>query len=183
MAKRHGMAGTPEYVAWSSMRQRCDNPNNCRYMTYGGRGIRICERWNCFENFASDMGLRPSRHHSLDRICNDGDYEPSNCRWATRSQQQRNKSRYTDPAKLPRGMNHWTKRFPERAAVIARRNIVAAHKSGSLNGRAKLLEQQVQVIKRRIRSGDTDVDIAKYYGVRPGTIWFIRTGAHWTHVS
>lgn len=90
--KTHGMAGTPEWKAWAHMRERCLNPKAHEYRNYGARGISICERWESFKNFYEDMGTRPSAGHSIDRFPNnDGDYEPSNCRWATRLQQQRNR--------------------------------------------------------------------------------------------
>lgn len=87
----HGMSYTAEFEAWCSMRYRCLNVNHKAYKHYGGRGITICERWlNSFEDFLSDMGLKPTPQHSLDRENNDGNYEPSNCRWATKIQQSRN---------------------------------------------------------------------------------------------
>lgn len=85
---------TPEYRCWSHIKSRCYNPKVERYPHYGGRGITVCQRWlQSFENFLSDMGRRPSKHHSIDRIDNDGNYEPNNCRWATASEQQQNKHR------------------------------------------------------------------------------------------
>ena len=90
----HGCAnkGVPEYHSWKHMRQRCYNPRNKKYAIYGGRGIKICARWNDFENFFEDMGRKPSPEYSLDRINNNGNYEPKNCRWATPKQQVRNRS-------------------------------------------------------------------------------------------
>lgn len=89
---KHSLCNTPEWKAWKSMRERCSNANCSSYARYGGRGIQVCERWHdSFVNFYSDMGRRLSPQHSLDRINVDGNYEPSNCRWASRSQQQLNK--------------------------------------------------------------------------------------------
>lgn len=87
----HGWYGTPEYKAWCSMKGRCSNPGVEQYKNYGARGISVCDRWDVFENFITDMGERPSAKHSLDRIDNNGNYEPSNCRWATQSVQSNNK--------------------------------------------------------------------------------------------
>ena len=82
----------PEYSAWNDMKMRCLNKNRPVYPLYGGRGITICGRWKySFDNFLKDMGLRPSEKHSLDRIDNDGNYEPGNCRWATKAQQMSNR--------------------------------------------------------------------------------------------
>lgn len=87
---RHGMAYTPIYHTWVGMRQRCRDENTPAYKNYGGRGIRVCDRWLVFENFMEDMGL-PQRGYELDRINNDGDYEPGNCRWVPRAVNSRNK--------------------------------------------------------------------------------------------
>jgi hypothetical protein len=84
---------TPERQAWVNMLRRCGDPRSIEYPHYGARSIRVCERWRVFENFLADMGPRPAASMSLDREDNDGDYTPSNCRWATRKTQQRNTSR------------------------------------------------------------------------------------------
>lgn len=89
----HGAVGrqAPEYFGWCGMRGRCNNPSDKSYPHYGGRGIRVSERWDNFAAFLADMGPKPGPEYSIDRINNDGNYEPGNCRWATAKQQHRNK--------------------------------------------------------------------------------------------
>lgn len=86
---------TATYRSWASMMARCRNPNDSRYRYYGARGIKVCERWLVFENFLTDMGERPEGL-TIDRIDGDGNYEPSNCRWATRKVQARHHRKLTD---------------------------------------------------------------------------------------
>lgn len=98
----HNLSHSPEYRAWDNARERCRNPNNRKFPIYGARGISVCERWaNSFDNFIADMGRKPSPSHSLDRIDNNGNYEPGNCRWATGEQQNRNRRPFK-----PRGTAH-----------------------------------------------------------------------------
>lgn len=90
--KRHGMSLTTVYKVWASMIQRCNNKNHKAYKSYGGRGISICERWLKFDNFYEDMGEQP-KGLQIDRIDNDGDYEPNNCRWVTPKANSNNRIR------------------------------------------------------------------------------------------
>ena len=90
---KHGMSRIPEYGVWQAMKNRCYRPTTHEYERYGGRGITVCARWlDSFQCFIEDMGRRPSSDYSIDRINNDGNYAPKNCRWATREQQLANKS-------------------------------------------------------------------------------------------
>lgn len=95
----HGFAGVspttgkrncPTYQIWKAMRQRCNCPTAHNYKHYGGKGVKVCEKWNSFEAFLADVGHRPGPKHSIDRIDNSRGYEPGNCRWATQAEQVRN---------------------------------------------------------------------------------------------
>lgn len=85
-----GKSDSPEYETWSNMIARCTRKNHPRYADYGGRGITVCKRWRKFEFFLADMGRKPTRKHTIERKDNDKNYCPSNCRWATKAEQNRN---------------------------------------------------------------------------------------------
>lgn len=88
----HGMTNTPEHRIWSQMKSRCSDSSHKSYKDYGGRGIAICDRWKeSFELFFEDMGSRPSKSHSIERVDNEQGYSKENCKWATSSEQNRNK--------------------------------------------------------------------------------------------
>lgn len=90
--ERHGYSRSPEYAIWQAMKNRCLNPNVIEYKRYGGRGITVCDRWRVsFSAFLSNMGPRPSRHHSIERTDNERGYDPGNCRWATNQEQSNNR--------------------------------------------------------------------------------------------
>ena len=101
--KAEGLRYVPEFHIWRQMIYRCEDPSRHGYERYGGRGIKVCQRWlDSFHDFLSDMGPRPSPLHSLDRADNDGNYEPANCRWATRQVQILNRS-LTRPVSTDKG--------------------------------------------------------------------------------
>lgn len=120
----HGMGRSPEYKVWAGMKLRCGNPRDAGYMNYGGRGVVVCDRWiNSFENFFADMGPRPTPKHSIERIDNNGNYCPENCRWATRIEQARNKRRTIMLSYLgeSKPLRVWCDELGIRPTTVARR--------------------------------------------------------------
>ena len=103
-ATKHGMRNSSTYKSWHSMLQRCTNKNNTRFSDYGGRGINVCERWLKFENFLEDMGIRPL-NTTIDRIDNNGNYAPSNCKWSMPTAQAKNQRIYSNNKVGNRGVH------------------------------------------------------------------------------
>jgi hypothetical protein len=109
---RHGLAATPEYSVWRAMIQRCRNPRNPAYRNYGARGITVCDRWaGSFADFIADMGLRPYKGLSIERINNAGHYEPGNCKWATKIERCQNtrKTHFLTLNGTTRSCSEWAK--------------------------------------------------------------------------
>jgi len=106
----HGMSRTPTYATWYTMHRRCSEAKFKDFPFYGGRGIKVCERWNSFENFLADMGMRPPGQ-TLDRKNNDGNYEPGNCQWATHRIQMNNtrRNRYLTYAGKTMSLSEWAR--------------------------------------------------------------------------
>ena len=129
----HGQRRTPEYKAWCNMKVRCNNPRGFGYENYGGRGIKVCDRWSAsFQAFLDDMGRRPSANHSLDRVDVNGDYEPANCKWSTRHEQMANTTR-------------------NRFVVVGGQRIIVAEA-------ARRLGVTVNTVRQRMRMGELHGD-------------------------
>ena len=136
----HGLTSTPEYNVWQTMKQRCNNKQSADYKYYGGRGIKICDRWDKFIFFLQDMGKRPSPEYSLERIDNNKMYCPENCKWDTKFNQSRN-----------RRDNVWVEYNGEKIIV---------------SDLAKLLKVYPQNIMTAIKNGRTIDEIVSHYKLK-----------------
>lgn len=193
---------TAEYQAWCSMRGRCCCPTNRGFSDYGGRGIKICERWLAsFEAFYEDMGKRPSRRHSLNRIDNDGNYEPENCEWALPVTQSNNTrwnrlvecNGITETfAQLSRkcGIQYETLRYRIVIKGMSAEKAIALGKGRAMNPvigdkhpRTKLADDDVRSIRREMRHGARATELAVQYGVTIRTITRIVSGIRRQHVT
>jgi hypothetical protein len=121
---KHGLSYIPEYRCWQTMRLRCNVPSNPAYKDYGARGITVCDRWiESPETFLADMGKKPTEKHELDRIDNDKGYSPENCRWATRSENDRNRrsNRFLEYDGHCRTIAEWAERHNIRSDTLTYR--------------------------------------------------------------
>jgi len=112
-----------EWVSWRKMHERCSSPKAVHYSRYGGRGIKICVRWSSFKNFLKDMGAKPTAKHWIERINNDGNYTPNNCRWATRAEQGQNQSTNHKLSYMEQTLTiaEWSRRTGIRSTTIRMR--------------------------------------------------------------
>lgn len=119
----YGKSSTPEYTTWCHMRRRCSSHASQDFFRYGGRGIKICERWNDYRLFLADMGRKPSPNHSIERIDNAGNYDPNNCRWASKSEQARNtrRNRVIEIDGVKKILVEWSEMSGVNGPVILRR--------------------------------------------------------------
>lgn len=119
----HGFKGTSTYSCWQAMLTRCRNTNMKDYKSYGARGIYVCKQWYDFTNFLKDMGPRPSLLHQIDRIDNYGNYEPNNCRWATRLQQANNRrsNKLITFNNITLTYSEWERQLGFRSGIICKR--------------------------------------------------------------
>lgn len=127
MATRRNTA----YQVWASMKKRCNNPNAINYYLYGARGVKVCDSWNAmsgFDAFIKDMGERPGQEYSIDRIDPEGDYSPSNCRWATRTEQANNRrdTKYLELDGLRMPLHDWARKLNIKSSTLRQR--VYVHK-------------------------------------------------------
>lgn len=205
---KHGRSESRLYRIWAAMRARCRNKRNSAYRYYGARGIRVCERWDLsFEAFLADMGEPPTDRHSIDRINNDGNYEPGNCRWVTQNIQTQN-SRHAkltvedvDSIRLRVAAGATTTDL-SREYGVSQCTIAAATRGvhftnataapvdfergfalGEKHGQSKLNPDKVRKIRRAAKAGASQGALAREYGVHRITIRQVLRGETWIHVK
>lgn len=204
---KHGMSGGwrgkhPKiYRTWAGMLSRCSNSKLRCYADYGGRGIVVCERWHDFSVFLEDMGMPPTAEHSIDRIDNNGNYEPGNCRWATNSEQSRNRSdnRYLEFDGQRKIVADWAKDTGLSEHLISSRldvlgwtveRALTEPPGTSLGGcpgeshhKAKVTEDDVRAIRAARESGETAANLARKYGMQGAAISKICKRQLWKNVN
>lgn len=200
---KHGEAysrncdGTAEYRVWTSMLSRCSDTNSPVFDRYGGRGIRVCDRWLTYVNFIHDMGRRP-HGFTIDRIDNNAGYCKENCRWASRKTQQRNRSNTVEVEYKGRkmlllelsettGVEYlllWDRIFKHGWSV--ERSVsepIIKSVCGEMSGMSKLKSGDIQEILSLLKKGAYQKDIAKKFGVTQTTISRVKLGQTWRHIQ
>ena len=186
--KTHGMKGTKIYGIWNSMKQRCGNPNVLSYKDYGGRGIKVCRRWQRFENFYADMGDRPEGK-TLERRDNDADYGPENCYWAAKEVQVKNKrnNHFITANGETLILAEWARRLGCNPAAILMRlakgmdEVEAVTKPIPSRPNSKLSDEDVRFIRREYPNF-TMIALAAKLGVSKKTVHNVLHGRIFTDV-
>lgn len=194
--KKHGLTTTIEYRHWGRMKERCYSVNHRSYPRYGGRGIKVCDRWlgpNGFSNFLADMGPKPSPEHTVDRIDSDKDYSPENCRWATVDEQNNNRGDYNVRLEVrgeTRTVSEWAHHLGIAPTVLRQRllrgwsaeEVVAVPlvkkggKQVKIKSNAKLTPDDVRAIRE---STEPHKVLAERYGVSRPHISGLKSGKFW----
>lgn len=198
--RTHGLSDTPEYKAWRGMKYRCTNPRCKSYRDYGARGIKVCRRWMRFENFIIDMGSRPSTKHTIERKDNSKGYEPRNCVWATRLEQNRNRRSvrvYTYGGKKL-NLAGWASELGVAKSAMYRRakaglppSLMFMPKSEFRRVRcprgervaSKLNEKSVRKIRHERAAGASAAQLADKYGISESMVRSVATRKSWAHVD
>lgn len=192
----------PAYRSWMQMRRRCLSPLSHVWKDYGGRGITICKRWSNYENFLQDLGPRP-KGMSLDRIDNNGNYEPGNCRWTTQKIQSNNTRSNRLMSAFGRTMNlsEWAEQTGVKLGTIwirlergfdaesalskehLKRRWLPTPAKGEATAHVKLTESQVREIIKRRTLGEPQKRLSKEFGVSVHQIWMIANRRSWKHLD
>lgn len=187
--EKHGLCGSRAYSSWTAMRFRCSNKNHMNYEKYGGRGIKVCKRWDSFVNFISDMGERPDGMQ-LDRIKTNGNYTPRNCRWATPRQNVNNRrnSAFIIANGIKKTISEWAEITGiGHSTLLYRKKIGWPHRliisvppklgqAGESHLKAKLTEAQA----RRVKFGSEPLaPMARKWKISYSSLYGIRTGRTW----
>lgn len=180
---------TKEYRTWGGMKNRCRNPKCKKYHNYGGRGIKVCDRWKSYKNFLSDMGRAPSPKHSIDRIDVNGDYEPKNCRWATQKEQANNTTtnKLVDFKGETKTVSEWCAQFGLDSNRIYQRlttynwPVEKAFTAPHSGGHSKITLEQARNVKGLLSLGLSVKLISKCRLIDQFVIYPIKSGKTWRH--
>ena len=193
---RHSKSHIPEYAIWQDMRSRCYNKNNEKYRIYGARGITVCDRWNnSFEFFLNDMGSKPDGM-SIDRIDNNGNYEPNNCKWSTAKEQANNTrtNHYITIDSETKTLAQWsdisgidapTIRYRLRSGISSRYAVFAkpGHVRGEQNGVSTLTEADVIKMRHLYVVGNYTLrELGTMFNVVHSTVYNVISRKTWGHI-
>ncbi len=174
----HSKYGTTEYYSWCGMKQRCLNPKNPAYKNYGGRGITICDRWLMFQPFFDDMGHKPSVGYSIERLDNNGNYELSNCKWATAQEQASNsrKCKYITYNGITDTHAGWDRRLGLSRGIIDRRVATGMINFQAITYKKKSFKAYDVITNELIGEWDNQTKCGEYLGIDNREVHSILSG-------